>query len=333
MTLPPSADPTLRDHLSQIRSRIFLPSHLKAHHRRLIYQRRHWDLLRTENITVDIGPETDIRLNPVDKTKDVPDSWKALLQVLSGLGDDVKSWKGVLVGVLEGFRVAGRRWKGWQWERIVREAGRRGAVGVVVEAARVGERTGLRLRDVRIVREVLWGCRGLAVRGKDEGGSRKEALRLAEEVAGMCEDKAHAGALGPEERDPKVQPDCIGILLELVVMAEKPDLVKVKRYAERLLVNLERGVGEGMDRTEQDLQKKWRIVPAVDYELMRWVPVWSGLSKARELLADDMALGDVADSKMKQLTKKVNDLKDGIDPSNDKGIDKRTGFKWAQSAN
>lgn len=282
---------------------------------------------------MDIGDESH-QLQPIERTKDVPDSWKSLLRAIELLGTDGGSWSGTFVGLMEGFKDAGRRWKGWQMEKLVRSASEAGMVGLVVDAATVGDRTGMRLRDVRVVREVLWGCRTLMDKAQEAGekGNTGRALKMAERVAQLCEEKQHAGDLRKGERDPRVQPDLMGVLLELATSSGKVEKDKVKTYAARLSTNLERTLGEGKDDVERQLDENGRKAAAADYELLRWVPALNGLRKSVDVLKDGMPRSEFAQNMIKELQKKVDALKEDVNSNGDPHIDRRRGLKWAQGS-
>lgn len=328
LSTPPGASTSLRIHLDTIRMQIFLPSHLRQTQKRLIYRRKHWDVLKNEPITVDIDDE-DFTLQPIDRTKDVPDSWTALSKALEMLGNDVDNWRGAFVGLLEGFRDAGRRWKQWQMESLIRKAGEAGMVRFVVDAAVVGERTGVRFSDVRVVREVLWGCRTLMVRCD---GDATVALKLAEQIAALCDEKMHRADVSHGEIDPRTQPDSIGVLLELATSTEKQDEDKIQKYAGRLLASLERSPinGDELEAVEQELQNNGKMAAVADYQLMRWLPIMQGLSRAIDTLGTDMPRVQFAKEQRDMLQQRVQDLKDTLENSQDPGLDRRRGLKWLQ---
>lgn len=229
------------------------------------------------------------------------------------------------MGLLEGFRDAGRRWKQWQMESLVRKAGEVGMVRFVIDAAVVGERTGVRLSDVRVVREVLWGCRTLMVR---TDGDATVALRLAEQVAVLCDERAHRADCSKGELDPRAQPDCIGVLLELATSTEKQDKEKVKMYAGRLLASLEHSPNDEIEAVEQELQTNGKMAAVADYQLMRWLPVLQGLSRADDTLGPELTRAQFAKGQRNTLQQKVRDLKHTLENSQDPGLDRRRGLKW-----
>lgn len=252
------------------------------------------------------------------------------------MGNDVAAWRAAFVDVLQEFRSAGRRWKRWQVERVVRAAGEAGMVRSVLDAAKVGDRTGVRFGDVRVVREALWGCRMLMLRAEGEEAEMhdeiRSALRLAEQIAEQCDEKAHKELLRVGEKDPRVQPDCIGVLLELALSTGEPDTVKVKRYAERLVTNLENGVGDSIDETEQKLHDAGKAAAVSDYEMKRWVPVWHALTHAIETLGKDMPRRQVAETRAQVLKDRIQILANTITESDDPAKEKRMGLRWWRKA-
>jgi len=73
--------PELNDLLSTLRNTIFLPSHLRSAQRKLVYQSRHRELLSSDPVSVEISSE-QYTLQPLDITKDIPNSWKSVLRTM-----------------------------------------------------------------------------------------------------------------------------------------------------------------------------------------------------------------------------------------------------------
>jgi len=332
-TTPASQPTELTTLLSQIRTRIFLPAHLRTPQRALIFRTRHHALLRSDPVVLEIGSER-VTLQPLDMTKDIPSSWRSIVRAMQ-LMSTRSDWDN-LVALLEGMKTAGRRWKSWQLEKIVRDAGNSGMAAVVVECVRAAGRTGLVLRDVRVVREAMWGCRA---RGKMSGWSKAEtsaALRNAEHIAEALEGSLHWGNAHkrPDGVDPRREADVLGVLVELVgvraVRHQGGEDVdgKVEMYVKRLVNNLSASLEndspmEVKDRGE--VKANWSA--SADYELMRWVPVRNGLRLAKEVLKDRMP---VVDQHLEKLEKVIRDASDVVKNAQGDKIDKRRGLKWLE---
>jgi len=279
---------------------------------------------------VDLGEES-VQLQPLDPTKDVPDSWTAVLQALELMKREgsAAGWGSNLVGLLAGMHTAGRRWKGWQVEKIVRVAGEAGMAHAVLEAVRASGRTGLVLRDLRVVREVVWGCRAKAVLGKWGEEEVEKGLKYAEQIARLLEGEAHLGKLrAASGADPRVQPDVIGVVLELAGAKAvrhhggKDVDGKVLVYAQRLMANLERGIKEEVE--------DGRVVAHADYELARWIPVLNGLRLAQKVLGKSMPQADLAKRKISELDALVQRYGQTLVGAQDSGKAKRRGLIWAE---
>jgi len=335
-TTTPSQPAELTTLLSQIRSRIFLPAHLRTPQRALIFRTRHHALLRSDPVVLEIGSES-VTLQPLDMTKDIPSSWRSIVRAMQ-LMSSRSDWNN-LVALLEGMNTAGRRWKTWQLEKIVRDAGNSGMSAVVVECVRAAGRTGLYLRDVRVVREAMWGCRS---RGAMSGWSKAEtgaALRNAEHIAEALEGSLHWGNAHkrPEGADPRREADVLGVLVELVgiraVRHQGGEDVdgKVEMYVKRLVSNLSANTLENGNtaatevRDQGEVKANWAA--SADYELMRWVPVRNGLRMAKEVLKDKMP---VVDQHLEKLERLIRDANDVVRSAQGDKIDKRRGLKWLE---
>lgn len=273
---------------------------------------------------VDIADES-VQLEPLDATKDIPDSWKSMEKALDLMRDGTGDWANV-VGLLAGMRTAGRRFKSWQYEYVIRTAGEAGAGYVVVDAARAVRRTGLELRDLRLVREAFWACRSKAAREGWKAEPTEKALAWARQLAGLLDDSAHCGKLNlVGGRDPRIQPDIIAVVLELAAMRAsrhtggKDVDGKVLMYAERLMPNLE-------GAAEEDIGQE---VARNDYEVLRWLPVLNGLELAQKVLGEQMPAKQTATRKIAQLRTKLSAAKNAIEAASvGTGRKKRRGLIW-----
>lgn len=205
-----------------------------------------------------------------------------------------------LIPLLAGLRITGRKWKTWQWERIVRTVGEHDAVFALLEAARQAERTGFYLHHIRVVREVVWACRAHAVKNAWDAASCAKALRYLEEFARAMEDpiqrREQIRAVNKGELNRKLnvlaQADVIGVAVELAAKrveavikegVDDDEVVKSSReklegYLARLLPNVNRAAHEDHASAEEGMSRG----AAADYELLRWAPVLHGLVTAEK---------------------------------------------------
>jgi len=337
---PTSHIPELDTLLSTVRSRIFLPAHLRTPQRALIFRTRHHALLRSDPVVLEIGNES-VTLAPLDMTKDIPSSWRSIVRAMQ-LMSSRSDWNN-LVSLLEGMKTAGRRWKSWQLEKIVRDAGNSGMSAVVVECVRAAGRTGLYLRDARVVREAMWACRSRGVVGGWSKAETAGALRNAEQIAEALEGSLHWGDAHkrPEGVDPRREADVLGVLVELAAQravrwqgGEDVD-GKVEMYVKRLVSNLQgsQSVGEGAAmevRDQGEVKGNW--ASSADYELMRWVPVRNGLKLAKDVLKDKMPSPDVVDQNVNKLESVLRDASAVVKGAQGDKTDKRRGLKWLDEA-
>lgn len=271
-------------------------------------------------------------------TKDIPDSWGSVVRAMSLMGTSRADWNNLL-SLLEGMKNAGRKWRTWQVEKIVRDAGKAGMSGVIVECVRAAARTGLVLRDVRVVREAMWACRMRAVLSGWSKGETERALRNAEQLAELLEGKLHLGGKRPEGLDPRREADVLGAVCELAVVRAVRHLGgedvdgKVERYVRRLVDNL-RGVGEEVAMEVQDkkdgLKTPWAAT--ADYELMRWVPVRNALKMAPEVLGGKITQQDLVNDKLKHLDSILADGRDVVTGAQGDKREKRRGLNWLEES-
>lgn len=205
-------------------------------------------------MTVEIGGE-EIRLKHINMTKDVPNQRKALREAL-GLMKDKKDWDNFLL-LLEGLHSAGRVTDEIVMEQFVRMASLAGRQDVVLESARRVSKTGFRINTREIAKMVVWWIQYRALANGFSQADTKKALSMAEQIALLMEDKAHAGGRVADSEDPRTSPEVIGFLLELSALNAKHQGGKdengsVEKYAKTLLANLRDKELEGMIRSRKN---------------------------------------------------------------------------------
>jgi len=238
-----------------MRENVFLPAHLSKPHQALVFGARHRKVLEDDPVTVEVSGES-FRLKHIDRTKDQPGTAESLLKLIS-LMKDKKDWDNLPI-FLEGLRIVGRKLKPQYWEKLVRKAGQAGQQRTILECARRASRTGFVLKDLSLVREVMWWTQHRALSAGWTAQSTKKALTMAEQIADLLEDEKHCGGAFIRASDPRARPEVVGILLQLAaahakLSGGKDKDGKVDIYAKRLLgtlarkANLREGLPVGKD--------------------------------------------------------------------------------------
>jgi hypothetical protein len=227
-----------------MRENVFLPAHLSKPHQALIFGARHRKVLEDDPVTVEVSGE-NFRLKHIDRTKDQPGTVEGLLKLIS-LMKDKKDWDNLPI-FLEGLRIAGRKLKPQYWEKLVRKAGQASQQHTILECARRASRTGFVLKDLNLVREVMWWIQHKALSAGWSARSTKKALAMAEQIADLLEDEKHCGGTFISASDPRARPEVVGVLLQLAaahakLSSGKDEDGKVEIYAKRLLGTLARKV-------------------------------------------------------------------------------------------
>ncbi|KAL9594537.1 MAG: hypothetical protein Q9219_006978 [cf. Caloplaca sp. 3 TL-2023] len=286
-TFQPTSSPELDALLSTFRANVFLPAHLLALQKSLVYKSKNHRLLTNpeEPATVKLGNEVH-QLHPLNHITDEPGVRKSLRLILGWMSEG-RDWVN-LIPFLEGLRQSGRKVRAWQAEKIVRRIGEAGKPGVVMEMLRRVEATGVKLGDVGVCREVFWGGILKCVQSGWSEEGVKDAERLMERWWDMLSDEKHVDQdTKKRSGDPKMQPEIVGSLLWVratrsVLFGEKKDEEgKVKRAAEMVTA-----VWKNVDlkMNEQD----WNDA---NWKLMMGAPVWHGMKMAQGVLGDNTSLG------------------------------------------
>ena len=272
--------------LSEARLKIMLPSHLSRQHKSLIYRQKYEKELSTEPVIATIAEE-DFQLQHIDAKIDVPNSKKTLQKAMT-LMKDKKDWAN-LPNLLEGLNVAGmntntERVKG----SVVTQCRLAGRQEVLLECLRRVKDTGMQLKEPRFVVRVMLAMQSRAFRTDFHEHETAKALKWAEMVVALMENPEHAGSrVLAGENDPRLQPEVIGILLELAAVRAVKHLEsrdvdgKVAEYGARLV--------------EKRLEFK---TPAEEtgYELNQWLiahaQVLHGIYEALKVLESSSAVAE-----------------------------------------
>lgn len=300
-----SSSSELSNLFTKLRQKVFLPAYLKRAQQNLIYKKKHHNMLRAEPFVIDLGPE-QFTLVPVNPLKDIPPHWQNLMRAMELMGANAADWNANYVHLLTGFKKARRHpWSQAQAEILLRKPARRGMANVVIDTARHAARTGIYLTHIRTVREVMWACRAKAEVNGWSSDATTRAISLAHQLANMLEEKKHKPDLtDPDTLDPTIQPDLIGVMLELMALRAhrhegSPEDVKV--FVQRLLPNL---TSETMTPAPAANATDKPDVQA-NYELLRWVPVRNGLNVAKEVLGDELPQPDLVREALQALDTRI----------------------------
>ncbi|KAL9015512.1 MAG: hypothetical protein Q9185_007091 [Variospora sp. 1 TL-2023] len=281
-TFTPTSSSALSALLSTFRTNVFLPAHLLSLQKSLLYRAKNHRLLTNpeEPATVKLGNEVH-QLHPLNHITDEPNTRKAIAEA-TALMQDGRDWVNMMP-FLEGLRQSGRKVRGWQAEKMVRRMGEKGAQGVVLEMLRRVEGTGVRLGDVRVCREVMWGGVAKCVQSRWSEEGVTEAERLVETWWGMLSEERHVDKeVRKSGGDPKLNPEVVGMVLWVravrrVLFGEgKDEGGKVKRAAEMVM-----GVWANRDMAVDE--EDWNDA---NYKMMMWAPVWHAMVMARKVLGD-----------------------------------------------
>ncbi|KAL8665344.1 MAG: hypothetical protein Q9168_007719, partial [Polycauliona sp. 1 TL-2023] len=246
-----------------------------------------------EPATAKLGNEVHA-LKPLNHLVDEPDTRKSLARIAE-LCAEGRDWVNIVPFLTE-LKVSGRKVKGWQFEKIVRKMGEKGGMGVIMEMARRVEGTGMRLGDIAVTREIMWGALLKCLRSECRLESVQEAEKFIEAVWLMLSDERHVdrNAMGKDNGDPKRRPEIVGVLLWIralgsTLFGESKDVDgKVKRAAELLLATWPQKTKAVATPFVIDDEESWY---RANDKLTAWSPVWHGMKMARKIVGENTALG------------------------------------------
>jgi hypothetical protein len=239
-------------------------------------------MLLSETITLNVADE-EFSLKHIDRLT-LPNSRKGLLKALD-LMQDKRDWDN-LPRFLEGLHNAGRQMHNLAPFAVVKKAANAGRLDVVLECARRVSSTGFRLKDAVLVNEIVWRIQEKAMLSGWNAKETKQALTWVEMVSVLLEDERHAGSRAVNGgADPRVQPDLVGILLQLAAVRAaqhldgKDEDGKVAEYAKRFL-GLRQGGLEPPTKTANTPDE----VHAANHWLGSMLPILHGMKVAQTVL-------------------------------------------------
>ncbi|KAB8274104.1 hypothetical protein BDV30DRAFT_209788 [Aspergillus minisclerotigenes] len=270
-TFSPTSSAELDQALNRFREELFIPFGLGTQQRRLMFRQKYADRLEEEPVSVSVGEDEEpFLLRPMDPQS--RPTKKEIVDVVT-LMQTTKDWQN-LIPFLSGLRMSHRVIKSDRWEWLVRRAGQADALGIILEAAKQSERTGLRLNNVDIVQRIFFELHRKAQRGEFKDPEVSKAFTLAKQFVSLMEAPEHIEH--NLQLDPKRKPFVIGTLLELSAARainelggnDEGDLVR--SYAQRLLGSWSFG------NFSRDT-KNWH---EVDHVLQEIVPIYNGMKLA-----------------------------------------------------
>lgn len=200
--------------------------------------------------------------------------------------------------------------------KLVHKAARAGRLDVLMECAKRVDYTGFTLDEPTIVTDIAWFAQHSAAQSSWDVKETHQQLERVEALALLLEDERHAGDFKIAERDPRVRPELIGIMLQLSsVLAEMQNRRRdrdgrVLKYASRLRAVMEEGhqiLVDGESKFGTD-----------HYFLYRVSPIIHGLKLAQKVLdrkgalsnwckEQEKVLADAAEESHKNITTKIGD--------------------------
>ncbi|KAL8950175.1 MAG: hypothetical protein Q9183_007542 [Haloplaca sp. 2 TL-2023] len=170
---------------------------------------------------------------------------------------------------------------------MIRLMGEKGREGVVLEVLRRTGATGVRLGDLRVVREVMWCGIQKCINSGWEEESVREAEKFVDNAWAMCCEERHVDKETKHEfRDPKTRPEIVGMVLWVRALRRtlfeegRDDDGKVRRAAEMLFA-----VWQNPSRVEEG---NWH---GANMQVVMWAPVWHGMKMARKVIGEKTPLG------------------------------------------
>jgi len=258
------------------------------------------NMLLSDPVEVEIDGEK-FGLQHLNRTVDEPSSTKGLFEAAALMQN--KTDFDNLPRLLEGYKQIGRKLKHYSKIKLIRLAGKKEQVGVILECARRGKTTNFTLTHPEVVKELMNWVQGKALASDWAQKQTAQALRWAEIVSELLEEPTHRPSKSHSDvQDVRTLPELLGIMLELSAVRAvrhlhgKDEDGKVARYAERLMATSVDIKPTDMDPSHPHYANRW---------LATAVPVIHGMKTALKVLDPALKVYSQLESKVQELESKA----------------------------
>lgn len=270
-----------------------------------MFREKHAQRLRDEPITINISETEEYTLQP-KKYIETPTK-KEAIQVIKMM-QDTEDYKNFIpfVSALWGSQYV---LKGDRWQQIMRKAREAGKLHLIVECARQSGSTGLRLRDLDVVRSLFFELHLAAQKADFKGPEIAKTLNMAKQAVDIMDADLPDHSYSDSSKNPKSQPIVVATLLELSAaraindFAGKDQAKEVMGYVQKLLAVAPKGKYQNAP-TEKTPRME------VNHWLHEAITVYNGLRLSLTIhgLAADRALHRDVSSRLDELKKSLKKL-------------------------
>ncbi|KAI1330430.1 hypothetical protein F5Y16DRAFT_396398 [Xylariaceae sp. FL0255] len=323
-----ASTPALDSLLSEIRTKIILPSYLPSAQRKKIHAKRYEKALQNDPITIEIDGEV-LKFRYVNPHTSMPSTSRAINSAIQQFTtpDDFKNFK----PLMEGLANARRSFSPNFYPKLVRVFGDKGRIYDIIDAARSVKTTNFKLGQPEVAAEVLLFTQLKAIDADFAENETRQALRWAEMIYEMLHDESHEIKFNnlpsvpselPLHRDPMIIMSYLHLAAQVAVRydSESADAADKVRKLAKDVVNL---WPEG---------KKIRDVqPAVLYErenkldylnvpskfVALTAPLLAGLDAAIQVLGSEPELVGKLQKRRDVLTAEIEEMRSAIQNKDD----------------
>ncbi|KAI0383127.1 hypothetical protein F5Y04DRAFT_251887 [Hypomontagnella monticulosa] len=228
----PASTPELDELLSMIRTKVILPSYLPTEQRKKIASPKYKKKLQSDPITIEIDGEVT-KFQHQNPFVDIPQTRRSVMSAITKFetAEDFAN----LRPLLEGIAYANRKFPASFYNKIVRNVGSKGRISLIIQCARGVAKTGLKLDSSEKVMETLHFVQMHAVEANYDSAATAKALRWADMVVEMLQEKGHK---------PHLPKDKIKVKGELPLYRDPMTILAQLHLAAALIVRGEPQVAE-----------------------------------------------------------------------------------------
>ncbi|GAM84020.1 hypothetical protein ANO11243_020110 [Dothideomycetidae sp. 11243] len=282
---PESSSAELNAVLSTLRTDHLMPIYLTHEQKRLIYRRKYRNRLLNTPTSVSVRDE-EFDLQPLDRNAKTVER-KHLIQSAIKQIIATEDWQQV-APLMDGLAALNRSASQAHMEKLIRNAARGGAYGIVVQALRKTEWKQLAMRSASLRNTIVRGMRQTAEHGGWSEEALARAIRYAEDVMVSLND---ARKIAPSaEGDALADPLVIAVWLELYAVrattySNGQDVDgNVSKYFQRLVKCFD---AEKVYTNTHQAHLSNKTDLAVNNEFMRLLPLWQSVSLATRILSEN----------------------------------------------
>lgn len=218
----------MNEALHTIQDKIILPAYLPEKQRELVFDPKMRNYIKQNPVVIELDG-LEHKFSTIDRFKDVPNSKKALAEVLT-LMETREDWSN-LGTLLAGYKKAGIRLHRKTYSKIVRMAGKKKQAYAIIECAKQTQKTGLVLNRKEYVVQLLQRINEKITSPSGDKSEAAQALKWNDIVIDLIQQPEHRAFSNQPTSTPLNRLHLLPIIRGMLLFAQT-STVQAKQAAE-----------------------------------------------------------------------------------------------------